>query len=169
MFQKWFNSLSQPHPLLESPFPHVVLLVHVHTTPCYHPKAPFDEAKIYYDYKNHTYGLLTEVVVSTQHPYYCMHVFNHVPASVHDFELFKNGYARYLDYLLKLPEEHIALPGDQASHHWALLCDKGYISPNSASPDVCQICPLKRAQSHQERAYNVIHFHFYIPIECFLD
>ena len=73
-------------------------------------ESTFDEAKIYYDHKNHTHGLKTEVAVSAQHPYYCIHVSYHVPASVHDFELFKNGFARYLDYLLKLLEEHIALP-----------------------------------------------------------
>jgi hypothetical protein len=97
---------------MESPFLHVGLLVDAHTTPCCQPKAPFDEAKIYYNFKNHTYGLKTEVAVSTQHPHYCTHVSNHVPGSVHDFELFKNGYKRYLDYLYKLPEEHIALHHD---------------------------------------------------------
>jgi hypothetical protein len=112
MVQKWFDSPAQPCPLLDSPFPHVALLVDAHTTPCYRPKAPFDEAKIYFDNKNHTYGLKTEVAVSAQHLYYCTHVSKHVPASVHDFELFKNGYAGYLDYLLKQSGALFALPGD---------------------------------------------------------
>jgi hypothetical protein len=94
--------------------------VDVHTTPCHQLKAPFDKSKIYFDNKNHIYGLKMEVAVSTQHLYYCMHVSKYVPASVHDFELLKNilcGYTRYLDYLLKHSKEYIALPGDHASHH----------------------------------------------------
>lgn len=167
LFQKWFDSPARPRPLSESPFPHVALLVDAHTTPCYRPKAPFDEAKIYYDYKNHTYGLKTEVAVSAQPPHFCTHISNHVPASVHDFELFKSGYERYLPYLLKLPNEQLALPGDQASRHWALLSDKGYIGPVASSPDVRRICPIKNPQTHQDRAYNVTHSHFRVYVECF--
>ena len=167
MVQKWFDSPARPRPLLDSPFPHVALLVDAHTTPCYRPKAPFDEAKIYYDSKNHTYGLKTEVAVSAHHLYYCTHVSKHVPASVHDFELFKNGYAGYLDYLLKHPDEQLALPGDRPSRHWALLCDKGYIGPEAASPDVRRICPIKKPQAYSERAFNVTHSRFRVPVECF--
>jgi len=168
LFHKWFDSpVPRPLPLLETPFPHVALLVDAHTTPCYHPKAPFNEAKIYYDAKNHIYGLKTEVAVSAQSPHFCTHVSSHVPASVHDFELFKRGYARYLDYLLKLPAERVQLFGDQSHHYWAMLCDKGYIGPESASPDVCWICPTWNPQTHHERTFNILLSRVCVKVKCF--
>jgi hypothetical protein len=144
-----------------------VLLVDAHTTPCYHPKAPFDEAKIYFDRKNRIYGLKTEVAMSVQAPHYCTHVSNSVPGSVHNLELFKQGYERYLPYLLKLPAKHMALVGDQNNCYWALLCDKGYISPDDASPDVHWICPVKNPQSHNDCIMNNLKAHKNMMIECF--
>ena len=129
---------------------------------------PFEEAKIYYNGKNHTYGLKTEVAVRVLPPHFCTHTSKHVPASVHDFELFKSGYARYLPYLLKQPEECMALPGDP-SRHWAILCDKGYIGPDAASPDVRRICPHKNPQTHPDRVYNATHSRFRVFIECFFS
>ena len=165
--QKWFVTPQRPRPLSDTPFPHVALLVDAHTTPCYRPKASFDEAKIYYDAKNKMYGLKTEVAVSAQAPHYCTHVSSYVPGSVHDFELFKQGYERYLSYLLKLPAEHAALVGDQGDRYWALLCDKGYIGPDAASPDVRRICPVKDPQNHHDRTLNILKARYRVMIECF--
>ena len=168
LFQKWFDSPPQRLcPLLETPFPHVALLVDAHTTPCFCLKAPFEEAKIYYDAKNHTYGLKTEVAVSAQPPHFCTHVSPHVLGSVHDFELFKRGYERYLTYLLKLPTEHALLYGDQTACYWALLCDKGYVGPDGTSPDVQHVCPIKNPQTHSDQALNLIISHAQVHVECF--
>jgi hypothetical protein len=167
LIQKWFDSPQRPCPLSDTPFPHVALLVDAHTTPCYCPKAPFDEAKIYFDGKNRIYGLKTEVAVSVQAPHYCMHVSNSVPGSVHNFELFKQGYERYLPYLLKLPAKHVALVGDQNNHYWALLCDKGYIGPDDASPDVRWICSVKNPQSHNDHIMNNLKAQKRVMVECF--
>ena len=113
------------------------------------------------------YGLKTEVAVSAQPPHYCTHVSPFVEGAVHDFELFKSGYARYLSFLLKLPEEHAALNGDQAAHYWALLCDKGYIGPESASPDVHRICPVKNPQNHHDRTMNNLLSQIRVHVECY--
>ena len=167
LIQKWFDSPQRPRPLTDTPFPHVALLVDAHTMPCYRPKAQFDEAKIYFDGKNQIYGLKTEVAVSAQAPYYCTHVSSSVPGSVHDFELFKKGYERYLTFLMKLPAEHAALVGDQDDCYWALLCDKGYIGPDDASPDVRRICPVKNPQNHNDRMMNNLKAQKRVMIECF--
>jgi hypothetical protein len=55
LHEKWFFSLPRLKPLVDSPFPHVGIIINNHTTQCYHPKVSFDEAKIYYNGKNHIY------------------------------------------------------------------------------------------------------------------
>ena len=132
----------------------VVLLLDSHTTEFHHLKAPFNEAKIYFDGKNHIYGLKTEVAISASVPYYCVLVGNHRPGSVHDFEILKQGYQKYLDYLHKLPAESAALPSDCQSWHWAVLVDMGYIGPEYATPDFHWITPIKNPVSPQEVQYN---------------
>jgi hypothetical protein len=98
--------------LVDSPFPHVGIIIDNHTTQCYHPKVSFDEAKIYYDGKNHIYGLKSEVVVSATPPYYCVFVSDHTSSSIHNFEIIKKRYHRYFEYLLKLPFETLQLLAD---------------------------------------------------------
>ena len=127
---------SQPIPLRGTVILHVALLIDNHTTECFCPKTTFNESKIYYDGKNRIYGLKTEVAFMAHEPHYCVFVGKHMPGSVHDFEIMKGSYHRYLDYLLKLPDENTSLPGDQLSHFWGVLVDKGYIGPENATPDL---------------------------------
>ena len=58
-------------------------------------------------------------------PHYCVFVGKHVPASVHDIEVLKSGYHRYLEYLLKQPHESASLLNDVHSRFWAVLADMG--------------------------------------------
>ena len=59
--KKWCDPVPAcPRPLAESPFPQVALIVDSHTTPCFCPKAPFEEATIYFNGKNKVYGLKSE-------------------------------------------------------------------------------------------------------------
>jgi hypothetical protein len=78
-------------------------------TQYYHPKVSFDKVKIYYDRKNHIYDLKFEVAISAMPSYYCVFVGDHMPGSIHDFEIMKKRYHRYLEYLLKLPFKTLQL------------------------------------------------------------
>ena len=94
-------------------------LVDAHIILSNQPKVPFDEAKIYFDFKNHTYGLKMKNMVSVQSPQFCLHISNHVLASVHDFEFSKSKFEKYLDYLPKLPWDwHVPrLSSLEQGHH----------------------------------------------------
>ena len=73
MFQWWFDQLPQrPLLLADTPFPHIALLVDATTTPCFHPRGCFEDAKVYYNTKNKIYGLKTEVAVTAQPPYFAL-------------------------------------------------------------------------------------------------
>jgi hypothetical protein len=105
LYEKWLLSPSRPKLLVDSPFPHVGIIINNHTTQCYYPKVSFDEVKIYYDRKNHIFCLKSEVAVSVTPPYYCVFVGDHTLGSVHDFKIMKRKYHYYFEYLLKLPFE----------------------------------------------------------------
>lgn len=165
--QKWLQFPVRPVPLSGTIFPYVALLIDNHTTQCNRPRAPFNEAKIYYDGKNRIYGLKTEIAVTASAPHYCVFVGAHTPGSVHDFEILKRGYNRYLEYLLKLPTENAALPTDQQSRFWAVIADKGYIGPEHATPDLRRLTPIKDPQTPVQITYNQSIGRVRVPVECF--
>jgi hypothetical protein len=105
LYEKWLFSPSRPKPLVDNPFPHVGIIINNHTTQCYHPKVSFDKVKIYYDRKNHIYGLKFKVAISATPSYYCVFVGDHTFGFVHDFEIMKRRYHCYFEYLLKLPSK----------------------------------------------------------------
>lgn len=165
--EKWLRLPSRPVPLRGTVIPHVALIIDNHTSECYRPKASFEEAKIYFDAKNKVYGLKTEVAVSAHEPHFCVFVGSHTPGSVHDFEIMKRDYQKYLEYLLKLPNENASLPADQHSRFWAVLVDLGYIGPETSTPDLRRITPIKDPRTPAEENYNQIHGRYRVPVECF--
>lgn len=165
--EKWFGSPLRPTPLHDSPFPHCALIVDGHTTACFRPKARFQDAKTYWDGKNKMYGLKSEVAVRATAPHYCVAVSPHEPASKHDYELHKSNFHRYLDYLLKMPDESSLLPSDAGSRHWAILCDLGYIGPPHHTPDVRRVHPVKAPRSYADRQFNEVVGRHRVWVECF--
>ena len=90
-----------------------------------------------------------------------------MPGLVHDFEIMKSDYHRYLDYLLKLPNENASLPTVQHSRFWAVLVDLGYIGPEAATPDLRRLYPIKDPRNQAEENYNQILGRYRVPVECF--
>ena len=103
--------------------------------------------KTYFDGKNKVYSLKLEVTILAHAPHYCVFVGKHNPGSIHDFEIMKQDYQKYLDYLLKLPMENASLPADQHSCFWGVLVDKGYIGPEHTTPDLQRFPPIKDPRS----------------------
>jgi DDE superfamily endonuclease len=140
---KWWDPRKRPTPSNHPLFPHAALLIDVHTTEAFRPKAPFEEAKFYWDGKNKIYGIKNEVAVGVNEPHYCMFVSPHTVGSTHDYQYHKKIYANYLPYLLKQPDEHEHLPGDGRYRYWAVIADMGYIGPAADTPDERRIIPKK--------------------------
>ena len=164
---KWWDTRMRPRIQVDSQFPHVALLVDGHTSKVFRPKVPFEEAKPYFDKKNKIYGLKNEVAVMVSPPHYCMFVSPKTIGSVHDFQIFKDHYERYLSYLLKLPEENMHLPGDVRFRYWAIIADKAYVGPPEDTPDVRRITPKKGELTQNERAQNQRISVFRVPVEQF--
>lgn len=163
----WWSPRSRPIFQDTSPFPHAALLIDGHTTQCHRPKAPFEEAKIYYDKKNHIYGLKNEVACDATPPHYCKFVLPKDVGSVHDYTINKNNYQSYLEYLLKTPEEMLHLQADVQFRYWASVLDKAYTGPQQDTPDFRRIVPHKGANlSHAQRTHNDHVNAVRVPIEC---
>ncbi len=164
---KWATLIPRPTDDDERPFPTVGLLIDVHTTECFRPKARFEESKIYYDGKNHIYGLKTEVAITAARPHFCVTTTPHEPGSVHDYSVHKKNYERYLDYLQKTAEERAATGGNGENAYWEVLVDKGYIGPASDTPHVKRITPVKKPNSTQAVKRNKDIGAGRVHIECF--
>ena len=137
----------------------------MHTTETYRPKAPFEEGKIYYDGKNHIYGLKSEIAVLAKKPHYCLFAARHSVGSQHDYEYHRTIYQTYLPYLRKLPPEHLQLPSDMQSNFWAVA--KAYTGAPSDTPDLRRIIPKKGHLSAAEHAQSETLKRIRVPVEQF--
>jgi hypothetical protein len=151
---RWWNERIRPKPLADTPFPHAALLIDGHTTQCQRPKAPFEEAKIYWDAHNHIYGIKNEVAVTASAPHYCMFVSKHYVGSVHDYVVHKTEYPAYLEYLQKDEDEALQLPTDINHRFWAVLVDSGYTGQAKDTPDVRRIFPFKGHVNALQEEFN---------------
>ena len=152
---KWWNPRRRPRYLPNLPVPTAGIIIDGHTTQICVPKLPFEQAKVYFDGKNHIYGLKNEVAVSAHAPHYCLFVSPHFPASVHDYEIHKQVYASYGQYLVMSPEEIVSCQLEPGARYWKILADKGYIgSPDDTEP-LERVCPKKGSNlTPNENALN---------------
>lgn len=164
---KWWDSRQRPVPLMGSRYPHAALLWDHHTSQTFRPKCPFEEAKIYWDGKNKVYGVKNGVGLLANNPHYCMFVTKHQVGSTHDYEDLKHNYHLTLDYLLKLPAENSALPGDVQHKMWSVICDRGYVGQEHDTPGFICITPKKGHCTPAELVTNTEISNLRVPIECF--
>lgn len=167
LHSRWLEPRQRPRPLSATVYPHIALLVDCHTTECFRPIGPFEEAKIYWDGKNSIYGLKSEVAVMASPPHFCLFVVPRTVPSRHDYEYHKSHFEVYLPYLLKTPAEHLRLPGDENYRFWAVAGDKAYIGPDADTPDERRITPKKGHLSQAERARNQNVNRIRVPVEQF--
>jgi hypothetical protein len=151
---KWWAPPPRPAPLVGTTFPHVALLIHTNTIETFRPKAPFEEAKVMWDGKNHIYGLKKEVGVAARAPHYCLFTQPARVASVHDYSIIKETCESYTEYLLKTPDERAALVGDREHRFWAALLDKAYVGPAQDTPNLRRIVPVKRPVTVADEQHN---------------
>lgn len=78
----------------------------------YRPKGRFEEAKHYWDAKNHIYALKKQVAVMAHEPHYALFLSPGVVGSQHDYTTFKvnfyfttNQQVEYLPRICTLPSE----------------------------------------------------------------
>lgn len=165
--QRWLSPRRRPLSLVGTNYPEIALLIDCHTTEGFRPKAPFEEAKIYWDGKNHIYGFKNEVGVTASPPHYCLFAAPHTVPSVHDYQYHKRFFEQYLPYLLKTPADHHALPHDVQHRFWAVCGDKGYIGPETDTPDERRITPKKGQLTQAERVENTAINRIRVPVEQF--
>jgi len=129
--EKWWESRRRPTPIKDSNFPFLGLIVDVNSSPVYHPKTQFHEARHYFDGKNKYYSLKKEVAVMAHVPHYALFSQKARVGSTHDFTILKESFVSYLPYLLKTTEERTQIPSDRNESSWAILGDKAYEGNNS--------------------------------------
>ena len=81
------------------------LIIDAHTTQIEPPKMPYEDAKVYFDGKNSIYGYKNEIAVSTSAPHICLFASPNFPGSVHDYEIHRQVYRSYGEYLQMTPDE----------------------------------------------------------------
>ena len=163
----WLANPTRPNPINGTNFPHIALLVDSTSIQVYRPKAPFQEAKIYWDGKNHIYALKKEVAVIASKPHYCLFLQKGVVGSRHDYEYLKTTYHSYIPYLQKTSEEFLLLQVDQMHQNWSALFDKGYIGPENDTPGLRRIIPKKNPSAYSHQAENIEKNKIRVPVECF--
>ena len=163
---RWAALLPRPHSDLGRDYNYAGLLVDAITIECFRPEGRFEEAKHYWDGKNHIYGLKTEVAVTASRPHLYVTSSPHEPASFHDYRIHKKNYRRYLDYLRKRPDE-VALINDPNPNeeYWALILDKAYVGPREDTPELRRITPMKKPVTAAQRASNVVISKERVPVE----
>ena len=163
----WCSNPPRPRPLNDTYFPHIALLIDSTSIEVFRPKAPFSEAKIYWDTKNHMYALKKEVAVMASKPHYCIFIQKFFVGSRHDYENFKETYHTYLEYLRKKTDELVSIPEDHLNYSWSVLLDKAYIRPESATEGLRKITPKKNVNTYIDTLQNFDKNKIRVAIECF--
>lgn len=164
---RWTKNRIRPTPLSTTNFPYIALLCDTTSIEVFRPTARFEEAKRYWDSKNHIYAIKKEVAVLANSPHYALFLHKGEVASRHDYSIFKDNYAFYLDYLSKTTEERARIPTDRGAPNWAMLLDRGYIGPDTDTPTLRKLTPKKVPRSTAERAANKELDSIRAPVEMF--
>lgn len=164
---RWWKNRARPTPLQSTTYPHIALLVDSTTIETQKPLGSFNESKSFFDGKNHVYGLKKEVAVMAQEPYYALFASKGVFGSVHDYTILKEGYDKYLSYLLKTPEETTQLPLDSTIRCWAALFDNGYVGPVTDTPGLRRVVVPRASHVPSQQAIREELIRLRCPVERF--
>jgi hypothetical protein len=166
--QRWATMFPRPDTDLTRDHNYAAHLIDVTTIECFRPEGRFEEAKHYFDAKNHIYGVKSEVAVTAVRTHYYVHSTPHEPGSVHDYTIHKRNYRSYLDYLHKTPDERTRIQDpDPNEDYWAAIMDKAYVGPRADTPEMRRITPMKKPVTAAQRASNLIINKERVPNEQF--
>ncbi len=115
--------------------------------PCYCPKAPFEESKIYFSGKHYSYGIKRTFGHALDGR--VVFVLPHIPGAVYDMSNFTSNVHIFHSFLDKQEDEHSLNNPDPNEERWAMLADKGYTGANAY---VQAILPFKKKNllQHEE-------------------
>ena len=137
------------------------------STQVFRPRAPFQEAKIYWDGKNQIYAIKKEVGVMATKPHFCLFIQKGVVRSKHDYENLKDTYRSYIPFLQKTIDEVFIIPGDERNKSWGILFDRAYIGREDDTPGLRRITPTKNASTLTEVTENQEKNKLRVPVEWF--
>lgn len=163
---RWWEERRRPEPLAGN-HPYIALLCDSTSFEVYKPKVRFEEAKPYWDEKNHIYALKKEIAIRATEPHYSLFSQKGVLGSVHDYERFKQSYTTYLEYLVKTTEENQRLHTDQDNPTWGILLDMGYVGPADDTPGLRRITPKRNATAPGDIRRNRELHQLHVHVECF--
>lgn len=164
---KWKNVLPRHNPDHQRSFPHAALLIDCTTVRCNRPMGNFEEGKLFYDAKNHIYGLKKEVAVTAAPPHFYVASSPFSPGKIHDYSIHKTYHHNYDFYLRKTIDEKDHFQADRAHTHWAVIADMAYIGPQSDTPNERRIYPVKKPISVADRTHNETLNPARVPVEQF--
>jgi len=108
--------------------------------------------------------LKKEVSVKISPPNYALFYHSATPGSMHDYQRLKSTYTEYIPYLKKLPDEIIE--GD-SNHYWSALFDKGYVGPDTDTPNLRRLTEIKEPKTMTDAAFNTELKTKRVLVECF--
>jgi hypothetical protein len=164
---RWWKDRIRPIPLPNTPNRWIALIVDVNSIQVFRPKGRFEEAKVYWDNKNHMYALKMEVAVSASPPHFAQFVFRGRVGSQHDFAIHKENYQNYLPYLRKTNEELASMPEDRINRYWGILGDKAYFASANETPDERRFAIRKNPRTIADKSFNEEMTKIRVPVECF--
>jgi len=165
---RWNPNNFRPQPLVGVPitYENVALCIDSTSLMVHRPKTSFNEAKVYFDGKNHIYALKVEVGVLAHSPHYGIFMSKGFVGSQHDYEIHKTGYQRYVTWLAKTAEEATKLVDGNVGS-WKVVGDKAYTGPANDTPGVVRVVPKKNPSTLVEKNTNKAISKVRIPVEHF--
>lgn len=151
---KWYTNRTRPIPLNNSMFPYIGLCWDHTSIEIYKPAGRFNEVKRYYDFKNRIYALKKGFGILASSPNYMIFNSPSVPASIHDFEDFKQYHRNLLPYLLKTDHEKHQIQTDIGNPLWGVSMDRGYCANVEHTADIRRVTPFKGVRTVEEYKHN---------------
>jgi hypothetical protein len=140
--RRWWNNRQRPKIRANSSLPPLGLIIDAHTVEIGVPQTDFRMAKRWFDGKNRIYGIKVEVAVSSAAPHYCMFVSEGQPAAKHDYEIHKEVFPSYIDYLRMTAEEAARAEKHQPAY-WQILGDKAYTGSRHDTEPLVRVVPTR--------------------------
>ncbi len=112
------------------------------------------------------YALKKQVAVMASPPYYTLFVEPYRIGSIHDYNILKATSQHYTGYLAKTESELREISIDRSQRYWSMILDKVYGGPQSDTPNLRKIVPLKTPILQSDIENNQVIGKLRVQIEC---